>query len=95
MPEPPSAAVPVSVTRPPSGVPGLVRPADVGAALSIRVLTVAEVVARPAPSVAIARASTIPSGTAAVLTGTERGGVRRAGVDPDAGAAGRIWSGPT
>jgi hypothetical protein len=57
MPEPASAALPLSVTEPESGEPGLVSVALVGAVLSMRPLTIAEVVVKPAPSVAIARTS--------------------------------------
>ena len=57
MPEPASAAVAVSVAVPCSGEPGSASVADEGAVLSIRPVKIAEVVERPAPSVAIARAS--------------------------------------
>ena len=58
MPEPPSAPVPLSVTDPRSGLPGLVSAAAVGIVLSTRrAAIVAELVESPAPSVATARSS--------------------------------------
>ena len=58
MPEPASVAVPSSVTVPCSGVPGLVIAAALGIVLSTwRARIVADVVWKPAPSVAIARRS--------------------------------------
>ena len=62
MPEPASAAVPLSVTLPWSEVPGLVSVAVDGAVLSMRMLTVAVVVEKPARSSTIARPSYSPSG---------------------------------
>jgi hypothetical protein len=56
-PEPASEAVPLRVKLPESGEPGFVSVALVGAVLSIRPLMVADVVVKPAPSVAIARTS--------------------------------------
>jgi hypothetical protein len=57
MPEPASAAVPLSVTVPASELPGLVNVAPEGAVLSIRTLVVAVVVLKPARSSTMARAS--------------------------------------
>jgi hypothetical protein len=53
-----SAAVPLSATLPPSVLAGLFRVASVGPVLSTRMLvSTADVVLKPAPSVAMARAS--------------------------------------
>ncbi len=57
MPEPASAAVPVSDTLPDSDVPGLLSVAVLGTVLSIRTLTIALVVLKPALSTTISRAS--------------------------------------
>ena len=54
-------------------MPGSVSEADDGAVLSIRLATVAEVVARPAPSVAIARTSITPSANVPVAAEQVKG----------------------
>ncbi len=66
--------MPLSVTLPDSGVPGLVIVVVAGAVLSSRTaVTVAEVVVRATPSVAIAWRSYSPSASAAVFQEQENG----------------------
>src|SRR3954467_7495070 len=71
MPAPASAAVPLSATFPDSEVPGLFSVAVVGAVLSIRTLTIADVVLKPALSTTISRASYMPSGYGVVSSAVQ------------------------
>src|SRR5947208_2121389 len=71
--EPASVAAPLSVFVPVTGVPGFVTVTGLGAVLSMRrASTTAEVVERPALSVAIAWKSYSPSGVAPAVVSSEQ-----------------------
>ena len=73
MPEPASVAVAFSVTVPETVAAGAVSDAVAGTVLSIRLATVADVVASAAPSVAIARTSIRPSANVPVAAEQVKG----------------------